>query len=74
MNAFFSLRKDAANRQGVHPRMRTVADLRILAYGKGFDEVDEVCHILESSERQSLHSFIDEFFSVLGGEHLRLPN
>lgn len=39
----FVQRYDATKKRGISPRMRMIAALRILAYGKSFDEVDELC-------------------------------
>lgn len=70
----FRLRKDALKKYGISPLVRIIAALRILAYGKSFDEVDELCEMSASSARESFHGFIEEVIICFGDEYLRPPN
>lgn len=70
----FVRREDACGKIGISPRMRIIAALRILAYGKAFDEMDELCEMSENSARESFYSFLDGITDVFGPEYLRHPN
>lgn len=69
----FVLRYDTAKRRGISPRMRLIAALRVLAYGKSSDEVDELVAASASSVREIFSSFTEEVVNVLGQEYLRHP-
>lgn len=69
----FVKRTDALNKQGISPLVRIVAALRILAYGKTYDEIDELCEMSRTSARESFHAFVREINSVFGEEYLRAP-
>ena len=42
----FVQRRDAIKKEGIKPLLRIIASMRILAYGKSFDEVDEICEMI----------------------------
>lgn len=44
--------------------MRLIAAIRVLAYGKSFDEVDEIVIASASSVRESFLSFTEEGINV----------
>lgn len=50
-HGLFVQRMDAATKHGISPLMRVISALRLIAYAKFFDEVDEVCVMSELSER-----------------------
>lgn len=44
----FKHMEDAARMSGIHPRIKIIAALRVLAYGMSFDKVHEPCELSES--------------------------
>lgn len=70
----FVQRRDAIKKEGIKPLLRIIASMRILAYGKSFDEVDEICEMSRTSIRQSFKFFVRETISVFSDEYLRAPN
>lgn len=70
----FQLRKDGLEDSGISPLVLVIAALRIRAYGKFFDIVDEICEMPASSARESFHGFVEEVLLCFSAEYLRAPN
>ena len=70
----FKLQKDATGKSGIHPTVRLISVLRIFAYGKAFDEVDELCELSEGEAGNSFNSFILQIPTLFSKEYLRPPN
>ncbi|CDF37478.1 unnamed protein product [Chondrus crispus] len=70
----FVRRKDALSRGGIHPLLRMVAAIRMLAYGAAADSLDEYLSMSEDSVLQSLKSFCSTVIQKFGIEYLREPN
>lgn len=71
--SIFKQRTDATNKKGISPLVRIIAALRVLAYGKSYDEVDELCEMSTTSVRESFQEFVREIVNVFGDEYLRAP-
>lgn len=69
----FQQRRDATNKLGLSGLQKITAALRILAYGKALDEVDELCRIAESTAAATLKTFCRCVIESFGAEYLRLP-
>lgn len=67
-NDLFTVRYDAAKKQGIDPEIRLIACLRLLEYGSFFDQIDELCSISESACRESFISFVTEIVRQFGTE------
>ena len=70
----FVHRRDATGKRGIHPEMRLIAALRVLAYGVSFNAMDELCRMSGASALESFRGFIDEAIAVYKDEYLRHPN
>lgn len=70
----FVCRQDALQKEGISIILRFNSSLRIPAYTKFLDEVDEICEIQETSARASFKSFIRKVIAVFAGEHVRARN
>lgn len=71
--SIFKHREDATGKKGIHPQIRLVAALRILAYGMSFDQTDELCELGGTTSRESFLAFVQEINAVFGDEYLRAP-
>lgn len=71
--SIFRLRHDVTNRRGISPRMRVIDAFRVPAYGKAFDEVDEIVEISQILVRNSFFAFVDIINKTFGKEYLRTP-
>lgn len=49
---------NATGRSGIHPQIRIIAALRILAYGMSFDQADELCEAGATASRDTFLAFI----------------
>lgn len=68
----FVWRRDATNKEEISPRIKIIAALRILAYGKIKDEMDELCEMSRTFSWESFIRFVDELIMVVGAEYLRV--
>lgn len=68
------MRKDATNKFRVSPGMCIIPALRVLTYGKAFDEVDEMCNLSESLTRDSFYSSVEGNIIAIGGGYPQAPN
>ncbi|CAH9096024.1 unnamed protein product [Cuscuta epithymum] len=73
-DSYFSLKFDATGKEGLSPLQKTIAAVRMLAYGCPADLLDEYVQIGESTAIQSLKHFCDAVISVFEQEYLRKPN
>ena len=60
----FKERRDATGKHGIHPLIKLIAALRVLAYGMSYEQVDELCELSESSTLNVFYSFLDECIAV----------
>lgn len=70
----FVQREDATKKPGIHPKLRIIAALRIISYGMGYDQVDELCEMSACSAKLTFEDFIHHVCEVFGPEYLRHPN
>ena len=70
VHCIFKLRSEATGERGISPKMRIIAALRVLAYGKCFDDLDEIEIMSEASPLINFMAFVNEVISVFGGTYL----
>lgn len=70
----FTHRVDATNKKGMHPMIRVIAALRVLAYGMSYDQVDELCAMSESSVKLTFEAFLTAICELFESTYLRRPN
>lgn len=73
-HGIFVHRRDALGKGGIHPKMRIIASLRLLAYGYAFKTTDELCCMSEASSMLSFKNFVKDIVRMYGAEYLRSPN
>jgi len=69
----FVRRRDALGNMGIHPKMRIISALSVLAYGVSFDGIDELCRISRESASMSFKSFVSEIVKIYAPKYLRAP-
>lgn len=70
----FSLRLEATKKPAIHPEIRIIAALRLLAYGSWFDQVEKQREISEGSARGTFKDFLNDVALNFSVEILRVPN
>lgn len=73
-SGIFVQKRDALNKDGIHPRLRITAALRMLAYGSAADAHDEYLQMSDDSVLLSLKSFCEGIIQNFGEEYMRAPN
>jgi hypothetical protein len=73
-DSYFKQKEDAVGHLGLTSLQKSVAAIRILAYGLPADAIDEYVRIAESTARKALHHFCRAIISVFGEYYLRAPN
>lgn len=71
---FFTLRRDALNREGLSPLQKCTAAMRMLAYGIPADHADEYIKIGDSTTLLCLGKFAEGVIAKFGAEYLQRPN
>ena len=71
---FFTLRRDAINREGLPPLQKCTATIRMLAYGVPADQTDEYIKIGASTTLLCLEQFAEGVIAKFGERYLRRPN
>lgn len=72
-SGIFDQKRDALNKEGIHPRLRVTAALRMLAYGSTADAQDKYLQILDDSVLLSMKAFCERVVDVFGAEYRREP-
>lgn len=72
--SIFVRRRDALNKNGIHPLQRVVAAVRMLGYGVAADALDEYLQMSEDSVLLSVKGFCREVVRTFGQEYMREPN
>ncbi|XP_062119331.1 uncharacterized protein LOC133833089 [Humulus lupulus] len=70
---YFHMRFDAIGRRGLSPLQKCTAAMRMLAYGKPVDYVDEYVRIGETTAIKCLVNFVWGVNDIFGTEYLRRP-
>lgn len=65
---------DALGNPGVSVEVQIIASFRIVAYGKSFDEVEELFDISRSSSRKTFFAFFQAFCDEFLDQYLNFPN
>ncbi|KAK2659764.1 hypothetical protein Ddye_006297 [Dipteronia dyeriana] len=71
---YFTQKVDAVGKLGLSPLQKTMATVRMLAYGCPADFLDEYVQIGESTAIESLKHFCDAVIRVFETQYLRKPN
>jgi hypothetical protein len=71
--AYFEQRPDCTGNMGIHPLLKIVAALRVLAYAAPADSVDDNLEIGESTLHETLRHFVDAVSACFGDQYLRAP-
>ena len=61
----------ATGKHGVHPKIRIITTISLLAYGISFDSTDELCKIAANTCPESFLAFITKIKAEFGAEYLR---
>ena len=64
-DAYFSHKRDCTGKWGVHPLMKIIAALRVLAYGCSADSLDENLEISETTVSNCVEHFTSAVVDVL---------
>ena len=72
-SGIFVQREDGLSREGIHPRLRITAALRMLAYGVPADSLDEYLQMSKDSVLLSTKKFCEAVIDKFGEEYLRAP-
>ncbi|KAH9138932.1 hypothetical protein AeRB84_016788 [Aphanomyces euteiches] len=70
---YFQQRVNCVNKLGIHPLVKIVAALRMLAYATPADALDENFEISETTLFDTLRHFIDAVIACFGEEFMRGP-
>lgn len=67
----FKERSEGTGRPGIHPKIKLLAALKVMAYDMAYDQVDELCESSKSSTRNAFLPFLEECTSAFEAEYLR---
>lgn len=70
---YFSQRKNAAGKMGLHPVQKTTAAMRMLSLAMPADALDEYLRMGESTVLESLQHFCKGICEIFAEEYLRTP-
>ena len=72
-NSFFKQKCDAVGKLGASAVQKVTAAVRMLAYGKATDSLDQYCHLSESLILDSLMHFCNSIIHLYSEKYLALP-
>jgi hypothetical protein len=72
-DTYWHRKRDWFGRFGFSPEQKITCALRMLAYGKTADELDEQIRMAESTVLKNLKLFCEHIIAVYGKQYLRKP-